>query len=147
MHEPADHLEVVHHDGYDPAINSLFVPAIKVHAGLPVYISGVTAAPVYHDHPHIPEEFDRIPLDADAQATLAFEHLDQALEAAGCRRSDLVMLTRFLVDVDGDQDVINRIQGEWLRGHLPTSTTVEITRLATDPRLRLEIQAVAIAAP
>lgn len=145
--EPADHLEVIHHEGYDPAINSLFVPAIKVHRGTPVYISGVTAAPVYHDHPHIPEEFDRIPLDAEAQATLAFEHLDQALEAAGCRRSDLVVLTRFLVDVDGDQDVINRIQGEWLRGHLPTSTTVEITRLATDPRLRLEIQAVAIAAP
>jgi enamine deaminase RidA (YjgF/YER057c/UK114 family) len=143
--EPADHLEVIHHDGYDPAINSLFVPAIKVHRGTPVYISGVTAAPVYHDHPHIPEEFDRIPLDAKAQAELAFSHLDQALEAAGCRRQDLVVLTRFFTDVDGDQDEINRIQGEWLGGHLPTSTTVEVTRLATDPRLRLEIQAVAIA--
>lgn len=144
--EPAEHLEVIHHEGYDPAINSLFVPAIKVHRGSPVYISGVTAAPVYHDHPHIAEEFDRIPPDAQAQATLAFEHLDQALTAAGCHRHDLVVLTRFLVDVDSDQDVINRIQGEWLRGHLPTSTTVEISRLATDPRLRLEIQAVAIAA-
>ncbi len=144
--DPAEHLEVIHHEGYDPAINSLFVPAIKVHRGLPVYISGVTAAPVYHDHPHIPEEFDRIPLDAEAQATLAFEHLDQALDAAGCRRQDLVALTRFLVDVEGDQDVINRIQGDWLGGHLPTSTTVEISRLATDARLRLEIQAVAIAA-
>ncbi len=143
--DASDHLEVVHHEGYDPAINSLFVPAIKVRAGFPVYISGVTAAPVYHDHPHIPEEFDRIPLDAESQAHLAFEHLDQALEAAGCRRQDLVVLTRFLVDVAGDQDVINRIQGAYLGGHLPTSTTVEITRLATDPRLRLEIQAVAIA--
>jgi enamine deaminase RidA (YjgF/YER057c/UK114 family) len=143
--QTADHLEVVHHEGYDPAINSLFVPAIKARRGSPVYISGVTAAPVYHDHPHIPEEFDRIPLDAESQARLAFDHLDQALEAAGCRRQDLVVLTRFLVDVAGDQDVINRIQGEWLGGHLPTSTTVEIVRLATDPRLRLEIQAVAIA--
>jgi enamine deaminase RidA (YjgF/YER057c/UK114 family) len=35
------------------------------------------------------------------------------------------------------------VQGEWFGGHIPTSTTVQITRLATDPRLRLEIQAVA----
>lgn len=138
-------LEVIHHDGYDPKINSLFVPAIKVHSGKPVYISGVTAAPVYHDHPHIPEEFDAIPLDAASQVQLVFEHLDQALEAAGCQRSDVVMLTRFLVDVAGDQDVINRTQSAYFGDHLPTSTTVQIVRLATDPRLRLEIQAVAIA--
>lgn len=140
-----DRLEIIHHDGYDPAINSLFVPAIKVRSGFPVYISGVTAAPVYHDHPHIPEEFDAIPLDAESQARLAFDHLGQALDAAGCQPSDIVSLTRFLVDVENDQDVINRLQGEFLDGHLPTSTTVEISRLATDHRLRLEIQGVAIA--
>lgn len=141
----SDHLEVIHHDGYDPDINSLFVPAIKVHGGTPVYISGVTAAPVYHDHPHVPSEFDAIPLDAASQVELVFAHLDQALEAAGCQRSDVVMLTRFLVDVAGDQDVINKVQGAWFGDHLPTSTTVQIVRLATDARLRLEIQAVAIA--
>jgi len=123
----------------------LFVPAIKVHAGTPVYISGVTAAPVYHDHPHVPEEFDAIPLDAASQVELVFAHLDQALEASGCQRSDVVMLTRFLVDVAGDQDVINKVQSAYFGDHLPTSTTVQIVRLATDARLRLEIQAVAIA--
>lgn len=138
-------LEVVHHEGYDPAINSLFVPGIKVHSGTPVYISGVTAAPVYHDHPHIPEDFDRIPLDIEGQAPLIFEHLDLALAAAGCRRQDVVMLTRFFVDVERDQDVVNRLQGEFFGGHLPTSTSVQVVRLATDHRLRLEIQAVAIA--
>ena len=142
----ADHLETVHHEGYDPGINSLFVPAIKVRSGALVFISGVTAAPVYHDHPHIESDFAGLPLDAEGQATLAYQHLDQALEASGCERSDIVSLTRFLTDVAGDQDVINRIQGEFFRGHLPTSTTVEVSRLATDPRLRLEIQAVAVAA-
>ncbi len=141
----SDKLEVIHHEGFDPAINSLFVPAIKVRGGHPVYISGVTAAPVYHDHPHVPEDFDRIPLDAAAQVALVFEHLDLALGAAGARRTDVVMLTRFLVDVAGDQDVINAAQGRYFGDHLPTSTTVQIVRLATDPRLRLEIQAVAIA--
>jgi enamine deaminase RidA (YjgF/YER057c/UK114 family) len=142
----SDHLEVIHHEGYDPDINSLFVPAIKARSGHPVYFSGVTAALVYHDHPHIPEDFDQIPLDAESQARIAFEHLDQALEAAGCQRTDIVMLTRFFVDVAGDQDAINRVQGEFLGDHRPTSATVQVVRLATDERLRLEIHAVAIAA-
>ncbi len=140
-----DHLETIHHEGFDPSINSLFVPAIKVRGGDIVFLSGVTAAPVYHDHPHIPEDFDQIPLDAEGQARLVFEHLDLALDAAGCQRTDVVVLTRFLTDVAGDQDVINRLQGEYLGDHLPTSTTVEVSRLATDPRLRLEIQAIAVA--
>lgn len=145
--QPAGHLEVVHHEGFDPAINSLFVPAIKAHGGTSVYISGVTAAPVYHDHPHIADEFDLIPLDIVGQAPLVFDHLDLALAAAGCRRQDVVMLTRFFVDVDTDQDTVNRLQGEFFGGHLPTSTSVQIVRLATDHRLRLEIQAVAVAPP
>ena len=140
-----DRLETIHHEGYDPNINSLFVPAIKVRAGSLVFISGVTAAPVYHDHPHIESDFDQIPVDAEGQARLVYEHLDLALEAAGCARTDVVVLTRFLTDVAGDQDVINRLQGEFFDGHLPTSTTVEVKRLATDPRLRLEIQATAVA--
>lgn len=142
-----EHLEVIHHEGYDPAINSLFVPAIKVLAGTPVYISGVTAAPVYHDHPHIAEDFNRIPLDIEGQAPLIFEHLDLALAAASCRRQDVVALTRFFVDVATDQDVVNMLQGTFFAGHLPTSTSVQVVRLATDHRLRLEIQAVAIAPP
>ncbi len=139
------HLEVVHHDGYDPAINSLFVPAIKVARGSLVFISDVTGAPVYHDHPHRLEVFDAIPSDAAAQARLAFEHLAQALDAAGCEPADVVSLTRFFTDVGADQDAVNAIQGAFFAGHLPTSTTVEVKRLATDPRLKLEIQAIAVA--
>lgn len=141
----ASNLEVVHHEGYDPAINSLFVPAIKVVSGKLVFVSGVHAAPVYHDHPHIPAQFDSIPADAAGQAKLAFSHLGLALMAAGCTPQHVVMLTRFFTNIAEDQDVINRIQGEFFAGHLPTSTTVEVKRLATDPRLKLEITAIAVA--
>jgi hypothetical protein len=34
-----------------------YAPAIKVTGGTTVYLAGVTAAPVYHHHPHRPEEF------------------------------------------------------------------------------------------
>lgn len=142
---PSDHLEIIHHEGYDPAINSLFVPAIKVARGRLVFISGVTGAPVYHDHPHRPEVFDTIPPDATAQARSAYAHLAQALAAAGCEPAHVVSLTRFFTHIAEDQDAVNRIQGEFFGGHLPTSTTVEVRRLATDPRLRLEIQAIAVA--
>jgi enamine deaminase RidA (YjgF/YER057c/UK114 family) len=110
-----------------------------------VFISGVTGAPVYHDHPHRPEVFDTVPLDAAAQVRLAYGHLAQALSAAGCTPRDVVSLTRYFTDIAGDQDVVNAIQGAFFGGHLPTSTTVEVKRLATDPRLRLEIQAIAVA--
>jgi enamine deaminase RidA (YjgF/YER057c/UK114 family) len=59
--------------------------------------------------------------------------------------SDVVSLTRFFTHIAEDQDTINAIQAAFFAGHLPTSTTVEVKRLATDPRLRLEIQAIAVA--
>lgn len=136
--------EVIHHEGYDETIRSPFVPVIRAVSGARlVFISGVTGAPVYHDHPHQPAVFDAVPRDIDGQVKNLFEHLDQALLAAGAERSDVVSLTRFFTNIEDDQDVVNRVQGEWFGGHIPTSTTVEITRLATDPRLRLEIQAIA----
>jgi enamine deaminase RidA (YjgF/YER057c/UK114 family) len=134
-------LEVIHHDGYDPNINSLFVPAIRV--GNLVFISGLTAAPTYHDHPHRPEDFDDIPADAEAQARALFDNFDKVLRAVGCARDHVVRLDRFFTDVARDQDAVNRVQGEFLGGHLPTSTSVEVSRLATDPRLKLEINAIA----
>ncbi|WP_127129444.1 RidA family protein [Georgenia sp. SYP-B2076] len=138
-------LDVVHHEGYDSTIFSPYVPAIRIAAGVPVFISGVTAAPPYHDHPHKPETFDSIALDMESQVELLFEHLDQALRASGCGREHVVSLSRFFTNVREDQDIVNRYQGQWFGGHVPTSTSVEVVSLATDPRLRLEIAAVAVA--
>jgi enamine deaminase RidA (YjgF/YER057c/UK114 family) len=135
-------LEPIHHEGYDPNTRIVFVPAIR--AGDLLFVSGVTAAPSYHDHPHRPEQFDAIPYDdAEAMARMTFANLDLALRAGGATPDRIVQLMRFFTDVEADQDAVNRVQGEYLGGHLPTSTTVEVKRLATDPRLRLEIQAVA----
>jgi hypothetical protein len=44
-----------------------YAPAIKVRGGTTVYLAGVTAAPVYHHHPHRPEEFDAMPRDMAAR--------------------------------------------------------------------------------
>jgi len=42
-----------------------YTPAIKVTGGSLVFLAGVTAAPVYHSHPHVAAEFDEIPVLQD----------------------------------------------------------------------------------
>jgi enamine deaminase RidA (YjgF/YER057c/UK114 family) len=138
------HFEVIHHEGYDPTLNMPYVPAIVVHGGKTVYVAGVTAAPVYHQHPHVPSDFDAIPDDPAAQAAMTMANLSLALRAAGGDLGDIVQLTRFIKDLDRNQDAINRVMAEHLGEHRPTSTTVEVVRLATDPRLVLEVTAVAV---
>jgi enamine deaminase RidA (YjgF/YER057c/UK114 family) len=137
------HLEPIETADADPKWNMPYAAAIKVHSGKTVWISGVTAAPVYHSHPHRQEEFDNIPEDAGEQAKLAFENLKSIVEAAGGTLEDLVQLNRHLVDLERNQDAINATQKKYITA-MPTTTTVEVVRLATDPRLVLELTAVAV---
>lgn len=139
-----DHYEHIHLEENDPKWNMPYTPAIKIHSGKTVYLAGVTAAPIYHSHPHIPAEFDHIPDDAAAQTEMTMENLRRALKAAGGDLTDIVRLTRFMVDQDKNQDAINRVMARYLGDHRPASTSVEIVRLATDPRLVLELEAVAV---
>ena len=118
------------------------VPCTVTSTAGPVAIAGVTAAAVYHSHPHRDEEFD-LPTTMREQAVLTMENLKKTLEAAGCTFADLVSATRFLTDV-ADQDDLNRVWAAYLGGHLPTTTTVEVSRLATHPRCKLEISAIAV---
>ena len=46
-----------------PDVMMPYSPAIKVTGGSILFFAGVTAAPVYHSHPHIAAEFDSIPPD------------------------------------------------------------------------------------
>lgn len=138
------HIEHIHLEENDPKYNMPYTPAIKVHSGKLVFVAGVTAAPVYHSHPHVPEEFDDIPDDPRRQAEMAMENLRRALQAAGGDLGDIVQVFRFMVDQDKNQDAINATMAHYMGDHRPTSTSVEVVRLATDPRLVLELTAVAV---
>jgi 2-iminobutanoate/2-iminopropanoate deaminase len=133
----------VHHADRRRDVMMPYAPAVLVRRGSLLFVSGVTAAAVYHSHPHREEEFD-LPRTMREQAALAMENLKKTLEAAGCRMSDLVAATRYLTDV-GEQDDLNRVWAEYLEGHLPTTTTVEVSRLATHPSCKVEISAIAVA--
>src|SRR6266516_176536 len=116
--------------------------AIVVRRGDLVFLSGVTAAAVYHSHPHREDEFD-LPPTMREQAVLCMENLKKTLKAAGAPFTDLVAATRFLTDVN-EQDDLNRVWAAYLGSHVPTTTTVEVSRLATHPRCKIEINAIAV---
>ena len=120
-----------------------YAPAVKVTGGTMVYLAGVTAAPVYHHHPHRPEEFDTMPRNMEGQARAALENLKRSLAAVGASFADVVTANRFVTDLS-DQDSLNRVWGEYFGDSKPTTTTVQVVRLATDPRCLVEINAIAV---
>jgi enamine deaminase RidA (YjgF/YER057c/UK114 family) len=124
--------------------NLPFTPAIKVRGGNIVFLSGITGAPVPHSHPHVPAEFDQLDFDAAAQTEAIMERLQETLRAAGGELSDVVQVTRFIVDIGANQDAVNTVMNRYWGNHRPASTSVEIVRLATDPRFSLEVEAVAV---
>jgi 2-iminobutanoate/2-iminopropanoate deaminase len=134
--------EVVHHPDRRTDVVMPYAPAIVVTRGRLVILSGLTAAAVYHSHPHREEEFD-LPATMREQATLVMENLATTLRAAGCTVRDVVWATRYLTDVR-EQDDLNRVWAAYLGDHLPTTTTVEVSRLATHPRCKVEISVIAV---
>ena len=135
-------IAVVHHADRRRDVVMPYAPAIVVRRGNLVFLSGVTAAAVYHSHPHREEEFD-LPETMREQAVLCMENLRKTLESAGASFADLVSATRFLTDVD-EQDDLNRVWATYLDGHRPSTTTVEVSRLATHARCKIEISAIAV---
>ena len=138
----AKDLRAVHHPD-KRHVEMPYAPALLVRRGSLLFLSGLTAAPVYHSHPHREEEFDLPPRMRD-QAVLVMENLKTTLAAAGCALSDVVSATRYLTDV-AEQDDLNAVWASYLGVHRPTTTTVEVSRLATHANCKLEITVIALA--
>ena len=135
---------VVHHTDRRRDVVMPYAPGIVVRRGQLVFLSGVTAAPVYHHHPHREEDFD-LPVTMREQAVLVMENLKKTVEAAGCTLADVVSATRYLTNVH-EQDDLNRVWAQYMGVHMPTTTTVEVSRLATHERCKVEISAIAVTA-
>src|SRR5438445_620479 len=57
----AKNVAIVHHADRRTDVHMPYAPGIVVTRGRLVFLSGVTAAAVYHSHPHRDEEFDLPP--------------------------------------------------------------------------------------
>ena len=136
-------LEVIHTPDRDPSVDLPYAPAVKVTGGSLLFLAGVTAAKVYHNHPHIDAEFADIPSDVAEQARMALENVKMSLEACGAGFSDVVQVTRYLTNVD-EQDQLNEVWWEYFGDHRPGTATIEVNRLATHPSLKVELSVIAV---
>lgn len=117
-----------------------FVPAIEVEEGEKIYyLAGCTSLPLYHKHPHDPAELTPPP-DMEDQVRAVYTNIKMVLDSIGADFSNIVKITRYLTDIR-DQDVLNRVQKEFFGEHLPTSTTLEVSKLVF-PGLKLEVEAI-----
>ena len=84
-----------------------------------------------------------MPDDMEGQTRASLENLKRALGSVGATFDDVVSANRFVTDLS-DQDSMNNVWAEYFGDNKPTTTTVQVVLLATDPRCLIEVNAVAI---
>ncbi|WP_165494935.1 RidA family protein [Actinomadura roseirufa] len=118
-----------------------FTPAIATRGGRTIWLSGATAYPLIHKHPHDPDEL-RVPAGIAAQTRACLDNVRTALEAAGGTLTDIVEVTIYNTDMDA-QDEVNAVYTEYFGPHRPTRTHIGVNRLV-GPELKIEITAHAV---
>ncbi len=119
-----------------------YAPGIFVAGGTGLlFISGCTASPLYHKHPHDLAEH-HLPIDIESQTRLAMENVKLVLDMYGLTFRDVVKVTKYLTDArDGDTmvPVMNEYFGDWK----PASTMITVTALSVQgARIELEMLAI-----
>lgn len=142
---PNPHLEIIHRPDNNPAFNIGYVPAIKIKSGKIVWLSGNTALPTYHDHPHRRDVIEKtLPNDLAAQTKATMESIKMTLEAAGASFNDVVHMYIFRTRPRrGDMGIVSGIVDPYFGGHKPTSTNMAILELG-EPEQLIEIQMFAV---
>jgi len=144
---PSRHMEVIHHPDYNRSQFMPYVPAIKLTGGRILWLSGNTALPVYHDHPHRREDVVKYLVgDLEAQTRAAMEGIKQTLEAAGASFKDVVHMFVFrarprMGDINRAARVIHSYFEPYQ--HRPTSTNLAVLELG-EPEQLIEIQMFAV---
>lgn len=132
----AVHLKVVQPEP-DKAHMMPYAPAIHIVGACNLmYISGATASPLYHNHPHIDSEHDHSN-DIAVQTRNAMETIKSILETVGASWKDVVKVTKYLTDMrdaDGMHAAMRPYFGDWR----PASTMVCINSLSS-PGARVEL--------
>jgi enamine deaminase RidA (YjgF/YER057c/UK114 family) len=128
--------EEAEHMPYAPAI---YVDLTKAEGLL--FIAGATASPLYHKHPHVPEEHV-LPDDIKEQTRRALANIKLVLDAQGLTWKNVVKITKYMTDMremDDMYEVLNEHFGNWR----PAGTLVSVNNLSA-PGARVELDMVAV---
>ena len=134
-------LEEVHPDPARAA-EMPYAPAIEVtEVDNLLFISGCTPSPLYHQHPHIPEDHV-LPDDIREQTRRAMESVKLVLDARGLTWRNVVKCTKYLTDMR-EADAMHEVYREYFGDHRPASTMVCVNNLSS-PGARVELDMIAV---
>jgi enamine deaminase RidA (YjgF/YER057c/UK114 family) len=130
------------HPQPDRAAEMPYAPAIEVlGAGRILFISGATASPLYHQHPHVAEEHV-LPDDIEEQTRRAMETIKMVLDAQELSWRNVAKVTKYLTDIR-EMDAVNRTMQEYMGDHRPASTLLCVNNLSS-PGARVELDMIAV---
>lgn len=119
-----------------------YAPAIEVNEPSQIlFLSGATASPLYHQHPHVTEEHV-LPDDIAEQTHRCMASILSILDAKGLAWGNVVKVTKYLTDMreaDGMHAVMNGYFGD----HRPASTMICVNNLSS-PGARVELDMIAV---
>jgi enamine deaminase RidA (YjgF/YER057c/UK114 family) len=125
----------------EEAHNMPYAPAVYVEAPAGfLFLAGCTASPLYHKHPHVPEEHV-LPDDIREQTRRALANIKIILDSKGLTWRHVVKLTKYLTDMremDAMYEVLVEHFGDWV----PAGTLVCINNLSA-PGARIELDMIA----
>jgi 2-iminobutanoate/2-iminopropanoate deaminase len=106
-----------------------------------VWLSGATAFPLVHKHPHDEDELT-VPGSIGEQTRACLENLRIAVEAAGGTVRDIVETTIYTTEMK-NQDEVNRVYMEFFREHRPARSHIGVSHLVGG-NIKIEISAHAV---
>jgi len=125
------------------AVEEMYPTAVRVAATDTLFwMSGATAIPLYHHHPHVQEECV-LPDDIEEQTRRVLRTFDEVLRFNGLGWRNVVKFSQFLTDMR-ELETVQRVVAEFFEGTgwAPASAVVGINHLSA-PGARLEIDVVA----
>ena len=129
-------LEAVHPDP-SQAHKMPYAPAIKIVGACDLmFLSGATASPLYHNHPHQYHEHVH-PHSIEQQTKNAMDAIKSILDSQGCTWRDVIKVTKYLTDFR-EADAMHKTMAAYFGDWLPASTTVCINQLSS-PGARIEL--------
>ncbi len=87
------------------------------------------------------EDGDIASYDIEAQCHSVFRNVRYILEDAGSSWENLIDVTVFLINMQDDFPIFNRIYAEYFKDNQPSRTTVEVSRLPT--KIAVEVKCIA----
>lgn len=110
-----------------------------------LFIAGLNALPLYHDHPHKLEELE-FPAQAGAQTRAIMEAMAEVLGGAGATLAEVVRLDIFVTDMALQGEVVREIGAVFGGSQPPAMSLLGIGELVV-PGLLVEINGIAAIKP